>query len=129
MSSNGMSTDKKERKLTQLTDTHDEYRLINNYTLWFLFNTSHFIIDSIRVMYVYEKHTGFMAFTEKITKLRQESKLREDGTGNEFYKLVLNGSYGYDIMNEEKFSKCNIHNRNTAAIKAFSLFYVSSSIE
>jgi hypothetical protein len=29
MISNCMSTDKKERKLTQLTDTHNEYRLTN----------------------------------------------------------------------------------------------------
>jgi hypothetical protein len=36
MTSNGMSTNKKERKLTQLTDTHNEYRLTNNYILWFL---------------------------------------------------------------------------------------------
>jgi hypothetical protein len=52
-----------------------------------------------------------------MTKLRQESKLRGDGVGDEFYKLVLNGSYGYDIMNEEKFSKCSIHNKHTTALK------------
>jgi hypothetical protein len=75
MISNGMSTDKKERKLTQLTDTHNEYRLTDNYMLWFLLDTCHFIIDSIRVMYVYENHTGFRSFTEEMTKLRQESKL------------------------------------------------------
>jgi hypothetical protein len=75
MKNNNMTTDRKERKLTQLTDTHDEYRLTNNYMLWFLIDTCHFIIDSIRLMYVYEKHTGFRAFTEEMTKLRQESKL------------------------------------------------------
>jgi hypothetical protein len=79
---------RKERKLTQLTDTHDEYRLTNNYMLWFLIDTCHFIIDSIRVMYIHKKHTGFRAFTEEMTKLRQESKLRGDGAGDEFYKLV-----------------------------------------
>jgi hypothetical protein len=57
MTLNGMKVDKKERKLTQLTDTYNEYRLTNNYLLWFLIDTCHFIIDSIRVMYVYEKHT------------------------------------------------------------------------
>jgi hypothetical protein len=36
-----------------------------------------------------------------MTKLRQRAKLHGDGAGDEFYKLVLNGSYGYDIMNEE----------------------------
>jgi hypothetical protein len=43
-----------------------------------------------------------------MTRLRQEAKLRGDGVGDEFYKLVLNGSYGYDIMNEEKFSKSQV---------------------
>jgi hypothetical protein len=27
-------------------------------------------------------------------------------------------------MNEEKFSKCNIHNRNTAALKVFSPYFM-----
>jgi hypothetical protein len=103
-----MKVDKKERKLTQLTDTHNQYRLSNNYLLWFLIYTCHFIIDSMRVMYVYEKHTGFRSFTEEMTKLREEAKLRGDGVGDEFYKLILNGSYGYDIMNEEKFSKSKL---------------------
>jgi hypothetical protein len=44
-------------------------------------------------MYVYEKHTGFSAFTEEMTRLRQEAKLSGDGAGDEFYKLVLNDSY------------------------------------
>jgi hypothetical protein len=33
-----------------------------------------------------------------MTKLRQEAKLSGDGVGNEFYKLVLNGSYGYVLI-------------------------------
>jgi hypothetical protein len=70
MRENNMKVDKKERKLTQLTDTHNEYRLTNNYMLWFLIDTCHFITDSIRVMYVYEKHTGFRVFTEEMTRLR-----------------------------------------------------------
>jgi hypothetical protein len=92
MEANGISRDRKERKLTQWTDTHNEYRLTNCYMLWFLIDTCHFIIDDINVMYVYEKHTGFRTFTEEMTKLRQKSKLNGDSAGDEFYKLVLNGS-------------------------------------
>jgi hypothetical protein len=76
-------------------------------------------------MYVYEKHTGFRVFTKEMTKLRQNSKLCGDGAGDEFYKLVLNGSYGYDIMNE-KFSKSSIYNRNTTALKVFSPYFMSA---
>jgi hypothetical protein len=50
MTKNNMSTNRKERKFTQLTDTHNKYRLKNNYILWFLIDTYHFIIDFIRVM-------------------------------------------------------------------------------
>jgi hypothetical protein len=89
MKANGISRDKKERKLTQLTDTHNEYRLTNNYMLWFLIDTCHFIIDDIDVMYVYEKHTGFKTFTDEMTKLRQEVKLNKDDAGDEFYEWVL----------------------------------------
>jgi hypothetical protein len=52
--------------------------------LWFLIDTGHFIIYSINMMYVYEKHTGFRAFTEEMTKLRQKAKVRGDGAGDEF---------------------------------------------
>jgi hypothetical protein len=121
-----MKVDKKERKLTQLTDTHDEYRLTNNYMLWFLIDTCHFIFDSNRVMYVHEKHTGFRAFTKEMTRLRQEAKLVGDGAGDEFYKLVLNGSYGYDIMNEEKFSKSQVVTKKVAALKVFSPYFMSA---
>jgi hypothetical protein len=72
---NNMPTNRKERKLTQLTDIHNEYKLTNNYMLWFLIDTCHFIIDFIRIMYVYEKRTGFRTFTEEMTRIRQESKL------------------------------------------------------
>jgi hypothetical protein len=77
-------------------------------------------------MYVYEKHTGFRAFTEEMTRLRQEAKLFGDGAGDEFYKLVLNGSYGYDIMNEEKFSKSQVVSKNITSMKVFSPYFMSA---
>jgi hypothetical protein len=125
---NNMKVDTKECKLTQLTDTHDKYRLTNNYMLWFLIDICHFIIDDIRIIYVYEKHTGFRSFTEEMTKLRQRAKLHGDGAGDEFYKLVLNGSYGYDIMNEEKFCKTCIVRRETAKLKVFSPYFMSARL-
>jgi thymidylate synthase len=39
ITNNNMKVDKKETKLTQLTDIHGEYRLTNNYMLWFLIDT------------------------------------------------------------------------------------------
>jgi hypothetical protein len=39
---------------------------------------------------------------------RQEAKLKEDKASDDFFKNCMNGSYGYDIMNEENFSKAKI---------------------
>jgi hypothetical protein len=75
-------------------------------------------------MYVYEKHTGFRAFTEEMSRVRQESKLRGDGAGDEFYKLVLNDSYRYDIINEENFSKSQVVTKKVAALKIFSPYFM-----
>jgi hypothetical protein len=77
-------------------------------------------------MYVYDKHTGFRAFTEEMTKLRQRAKLHGDWAGDEFYKLVLSGPSGYDIMNEEKFCKNSIIKRETAKLKIFSPYFMSA---
>jgi hypothetical protein len=94
--------------------------------LWFLIDTCHFIIGDSNVMYVYEKHTGFRTFTEEMTKLIQKSNLNGDSDGDEFYKLVLNGSYGYYIMNEEKFSKCLMCKSVTTESKQYSSHFLSA---
>jgi hypothetical protein len=66
-------------------------------------------------------------FTKEMTRFRQEAKLSGDGAGDEFYKLVPNCSYGYDIMNEEKFSKSQVVTKHVAAIKVFSPYFMSTS--
>jgi hypothetical protein len=53
-------------------------------------------------MYVFEKNSAFNAFSEGYMKRRLESTNEVD---NFFYKICLNGAYGYDAMNEEKFTK------------------------
>jgi hypothetical protein len=63
-----------------------------------------------------------------MTRLRQESKLCRGGAEDDFYKLVLNSSYGYDIMNEEKFCKSSVVTKNTAAIKVFSPYFISARL-
>jgi hypothetical protein len=65
-------------------------------------------------------------FTEEMTKLRQKSKLNGDSAGDEFYKLILNRSYSYDIMNEEKFSKCFVCNSVTTESKQYSSHFLSA---
>jgi hypothetical protein len=104
MIDNNMSTNTKVRKLTQLTDTHDKFMVFSSYYLWFLIDTCGFVIDEVKDMYVFTKHTAFKGFVNEFMKKRQKSKFEGDDAGDMFYKIALNGSYGYDIMNCANFS-------------------------
>jgi hypothetical protein len=126
MKNNGIPTDKTERKLTQLLSTNDKFMTFSSYYLWFLIDTCHFIIDDIKVMYVYTKHTAFKNFVVKNMNRRQEAKLNKDEARDTFYKLVLNGSYGYDIMNEENFTKSSICDRNKTFLRQLSPYFSST---
>jgi hypothetical protein len=105
MVDNNIPTDKTERKLTQLMDTHNEYMTYNNYYLWFLMDTCHFVIDDVKEIYTFTRNTAFKPFVEEFMRKRIESK---DKASNTFYKICLNGAYGYDIMNTEKYAKISI---------------------
>jgi hypothetical protein len=96
------------RKLTQLMNTNNEYMTFNNYYLWFLIDTCGFEIEDIKEMYVFEKHLAFNQFVQTFMTKRQEVKLKGDKASDDFFKNCMNGSYGYDIMNEENFSKAKI---------------------
>ena len=111
MASNNLPTDKEERKLTMLLSTHNQYMSFSSYYLWFLIDTCHFIIDDIQSIILFDKHTGFNKFVKDFTKGRISnigvSKGREL-----FYKTCLNGSYGYDGKNTEKYTKTTIKKRS-----------------
>ena len=111
MTSNQIPTDKQEKKLTMLLSTHDQYMSFSSYYLWFLIDTCHFIIDDVQSIILFDKHTGFNKFVKEFTKGRISnigiSKGREL-----FYKTCLNGSYGYDGKNTEKYTKTTIKKRS-----------------
>ena len=111
MVSNKIPTDKKEKKLTTLLSTHDQYMSFSSYYLWFLIDTCHFIVDDVKSIILFDKHTGFNKFVKEFTKGRIQnigvSKGREL-----FYKTCLNGSYGYDGKNTEKYTKTTIKKKN-----------------
>jgi hypothetical protein len=71
-----------------------------------------FIIDDVKSMMTFSKHTEFKVFVEKFMRLRQQAILSKNkGLGN-FYKLCLNSSDGQEIINKEKFTKvmlCSTH--------------------
>ena len=111
MKTNQLPHDKKEEKLTMLLSTHDQFMSFSSYYLWFLIDTCHFVIDDIKSIIYFTKHDKFNKFVKTFTNERIKnigvSKGREL-----FCKTCLNGSYGYDAKNTEKYTKSSIKNKN-----------------
>ena len=105
MKKNGMKTDTKERKLTQLADTNGEYMSLSSYYLWYLMDKFHFVIDDIQTLITFNKNTRFNSFVDSFIKNRQQVTLNKQKGKAEYCKYTLNGSYGHDAMNTEKFGK------------------------
>lgn len=125
MKSNELSVDNKERKLTQLLKI-DEYTAFSSYYLWFLIDRCHFIIDSIKSIQLYTKHMGFHNFVttfmnERINAMKSHNKGKE-----QFCKTSLNGSYGYDGKNTEKYTKSVMKNRDQTFMAQLYPSFVSS---
>jgi hypothetical protein len=59
-----------ERKLTNLVDTNNEVMSFNNYYLWLLIDTCHFLIDEIVSVTIFSKHTNFNSFVKEFMSLR-----------------------------------------------------------
>ena len=121
MKENKLTVDTKTKKLTMLMSTHPEcavddendgYMTFSSYYLWFLIDRCHFVIEDVRYIVTFTKHTGFNSFVNIFMNNRQEA-IAENNKGLEmFCKISLNGSYGYDGMNTEKFTKSKILDKN-----------------
>jgi hypothetical protein len=126
MTKHNMPVDRKVRKLTQLTDTHDEYMVFSSYYLWFLIDTCGFVIDDVKDMYVFTKHRAFNGFVKEFMKKRQEAKLGQDDIGDTFYKICLNSSYGYDILNKANFTHSKFCDKAQTFASQISAGFVST---
>jgi hypothetical protein len=93
---------KSEKKLTMLLSTHGEYMSFSSYYLWFLIDRCHFIIDDIRSIMYFSKHTGFHQFVNEFMSKRCEAEDAGNRGMATFCKMSMNGSYGYDGKNTEK---------------------------
>ncbi|KAA6381609.1 MAG: hypothetical protein EZS28_022864 [Streblomastix strix] len=111
MKYNNVKTDQKQRKLTNLTSTMEEYMAFSSYYLWFLIDDCHYIIDDVKQIVLFNKHDQFNSFIKEFTKNRIEAKLDENKGQEQFFKIVMNSSYGSDGMNTEKYHKVKIMNR------------------
>ncbi len=120
------SLDKEERKLTMLLDTYGEYMTFSNYYLWFLLDHG-LVLEDVKSVSIYEAHTGFREFVTTFMKKRQDIIAGKSNGNEKFYKISMNGSYGYDGMNTEKFCKVKICDTNKAYQYIISQTYVNGA--
>ncbi len=111
---NKLTTDKQERKMTQLLSTHNQFMSFSSYYLWFLMDRCHFVIDEVQSIMTFTKTDRFRLFAEEFMSARQKAELEGKKGKALFCKIALNGSYGYDIMNTENFPKLKITNKTDA---------------
>ena len=99
------------KKLTQTYATFgfngefDEYQVFSSYYLWFLIDQFGFVVDDIRYIATFTKHTAFNKFVTRCANKRVMAKFNKDSLIDEFYKLILNSSYGFDSIRTDKFHK------------------------
>ena len=115
MKDNGMKVDRKERKLTQTLKTFGTI-ILNNYYLWGLIDMCGFIIDEIEWISTWSKHDGFNEFVTSFMDKRIRAKVDGNDGLEMFCKTNLNGSYGFDAKNTEKYTKTQIKNRSDTII-------------
>jgi hypothetical protein len=116
MKKNDLKTERNETKLTMLLSTHDTFMSFSSYYLWFLIDRCHFIIDDIKSIITFTKHDRFNAFVNDFMNNRIKA-MQENNKGKEqFCKTSLNGSYGYDGLNTEKFVKIKPMDRSKTFI-------------
>jgi hypothetical protein len=128
MVTNGLVNKKRkprvETKMTQLCSTLGTVMSFSSYYLWFLIDTCHFVIDDIQSLILFEKHDAFKPFVQDMMNKRLVNKDIET-----FFKTTMNGSYGYDGMNTEKFTRNKICDTNQASILQSHADFVGTPID
>ncbi len=110
LESNNLTRDTHETKLTELSKV-SEFTAFSSYYLWFLMDTCHLVIDDIRSVITFSKHTGFNKFVTDFKDDRIKSIASRNKGREQFDKTTMNGSYGYDGKNTEKFNKIKVMNK------------------
>ncbi|GHU20290.1 hypothetical protein FACS189472_11380 [Alphaproteobacteria bacterium] len=97
-----------QRKLTQLLSTHDEYMTFSSYYLYFLIDRCHCIVDENAEIVTFTKTDCFKKFVTTFMN-RRIAAMKLGNKGYEKYcKMMMNSSYGFDILNEEKYTKTKL---------------------
>ncbi|KAA6375004.1 MAG: hypothetical protein EZS28_029470 [Streblomastix strix] len=114
MKNNGIKTDQKQRKLTNLLSTQGEFMSFSSYYLWFLIDDCHFIIDDVKQLILFNKHEGFNPFVKEFIGKRIQAKIEGNKGLEQFCKITMNSSYGSDGMNTEKYTDIKILDKKGA---------------
>jgi hypothetical protein len=88
-----------------------QYMSFSTYYLWFLLDYCHLIIDDVKSIITFTKHDAFNPFVTGFMDKRIEC-IQQGSTKETFYKLCLNGSYGFDGMNTEKYETLKVLNED-----------------
>jgi len=107
-----MGQTKIERKLTNLSSTMGGYMTFSNYYLQWLIDHFGFVIEDVNMMTTFTKHDRFLPFVEKMRVERIQAELAGEKGKGLSCKNAVNGSYGYDIMNEMNFVELKYCNKD-----------------
>jgi hypothetical protein len=127
MKEHNLKTDKTERKLTQLLDTRGEFFVFYSVYLYFLIDTCGFEIEDVERLQVFTAHESFHEFATQTMKRRQEAILAGDKVRDLFNKISLNGSYGFDLMDESNYRKVKIMNKHKTNLAILTPNYRSAT--
>ncbi|KAA6396400.1 MAG: hypothetical protein EZS28_008079 [Streblomastix strix] len=114
MKANGIKTDQKQRKLTNLLSTMGEFMSFSSYYLWFLIDDCHFIIDDVKQLILFNKHEGFNPFVKEFIGKRIQAKIEGNKGLEQFCKITMNSLYGSDGMNTEKYTEIKVMDQKEA---------------
>jgi hypothetical protein len=92
-----------------------------------LIDKCHWVIDEVKEIAVFYKTDCFNTFVTTMMKRRIES-IRENNTGyGNYCKLMMNSSYGYDILNEEKLNKTKLCDQKHAVMSQGRLNFLETN--
>jgi len=111
MQSINSKTDQEEYKLTNLSKV-TEFSCFYCYYLWFLIDHFDFQITDIESVMIFTGHDQFNGFAKTLMSERVEAMLNKNKGVEMMRKISLNGSYGYNILNESHYNKIKLCTAN-----------------
>jgi hypothetical protein len=108
---NQLANVKPEKKLTQFIDIRGEFMVFINYYLWLLMDDFNFQIDDVEEMAVSYPTDCFEGFFDEMMAKRVKYMEEKNKGAEKWCKMIMNSSYGFDGLNEEKYSDTKLLNK------------------